>query len=89
MGGGGKNAEGSAAPKTDADKAPKETTDEVAIEGIIFGKKDLLDSDLTQYVVKLENSPIFSKVSVQKKELVTFNRNEVIHFVLSAKTGKS
>jgi Tfp pilus assembly PilM family ATPase len=84
-----KVAEGSAAPKTDADKTPKETTDDVAIEGIIIGKKDLLDSNLTQYVVKLENSPMFSKVSVRKKELVTFNKNEVIHFILSAKTGKS
>jgi hypothetical protein len=62
--------------------------DGVAIEGIIFDKKDKLDSDLSQYVIKLENSPMFSKVSIQKNSIVTFQKGEVLNFALSAKTGK-
>ena len=74
--------------KTDADKASKETNDGISIEGIIFGDRDKLDSFLTEYVVKLENSPIFNSVSVQKKSIVTFKKNEVLNFTLSAKIGK-
>ena len=50
-------------------KHQKKHSDDVTIEGVIFGKKDMLESDLTQYVMKLENSPIFRKVSCRKKML--------------------
>jgi Tfp pilus assembly PilM family ATPase len=63
-------------------------SDGVAIEGIIFDQRDKLDSDLSQYVIKLENSPMFSKVSVQKNSIITFKKDEVLNFTLSAKTGK-
>lgn len=79
--------EANSAPKTDADKTSKENMDDVIIEGIIFDKKDMLESDLTQYVMKLENSPVFNKVSIQKKSTVNFDKKEVINFVLSAKIG--
>ena len=75
-------------PKTDTDKTPQAMTDDVSIEGVILGKKEMLESELTQYVVKLENSPMFSKVSVVKKNMISLNKNEVINFALSAKTGK-
>lgn len=67
--------------------APKENTDDVFIEGIIFNKKDMLESDLAQYVVRLENSPVFHKISVKNKTVLNFNKKEVLHFVLSAKIG--
>jgi hypothetical protein len=82
-----KLTEGSPVPKTDADKTATETTANISIEGIISGNKDMLESDLTQYVVKLENSPLFNKISVQKKDMVTFNKGEGIHFILSVKIG--
>lgn len=63
--------------------------DGIAIEGIIFDSKDKLDSDLSQYVIKLENSPMFKQVSVQKNSIITFKKDEVLNFILSAKTGKS
>jgi len=80
--------EANAIPKIDTDKTPNVNTDDVIVEGIIFDKKDMLESDLTQYIIKLETSPIFDKVSVQKKSTVNFNKKEVIHFVLSAKIGQ-
>jgi len=60
---------------------------DVFMEGIIFDKKEMLESQLTQYVMTLENSAVFNKVSVQNKSIVTFNKKDVIHFVLSAKIG--
>jgi len=47
----------------------------------------MLESDLTQYILKLENSPLFNTVSVQNKNIVNFDKKDVIHFVLSAKLG--
>lgn len=82
-----KMTEGSITPKTDADKAQKEASDGVAIEGIIMDKRDKLDSALTQYVMKLENSPMFKQVSVQKNSITTLKKSDVLHFTLSAKTG--
>lgn len=74
-------------PKTDADKTQQEASDGIVIEGIIIDKKEILDSALTQYVMKLENSPMFRQVSVRKNSITTFNKRDVLHFTLSAKTG--
>jgi len=74
-----------AGSSTSKNEAP---SDGIAIEGIILDTKDKLDSDLSQYVIKLENSPMFKQVSVQKNSIVTFKKDEVLNFILSAKTGK-
>ncbi|MBN1363962.1 MAG: hypothetical protein JW976_04065 [Syntrophaceae bacterium] len=79
--------EESISTQKDISKMPKENTYDVLIEGIIFDKKDMLESDMNQYIIKLENSPIFSNVSVQNKSVVNFDKKDVIHFVLNAKLG--
>jgi hypothetical protein len=71
--------------KTELDKPILET--DISMEGIVQGSKDMLDADLTQYVIKLENSKMFGKISMQKKETVSFNNKDVIHFILNAKAG--
>lgn len=83
-----KIAEGSVLPKTD-DKTSQETKagTEVIIQGVISGATNMLDSLLSQYVMKLENSPMFNQVSIQKNTIVPFKKNEVLHFILSAKVG--
>ena len=83
-----KIAEGSVSPKTD-DKTSQETKagTEVIIQGVISGATNMLDSLLSQYVMKLENSPMFNQVSIQKNTIVPFKKNEVLHFILSAKVG--
>ena len=82
-----KITEGSVSPKANADKTPQETSDGVTIEGVIFGDRNMLDSLLAQYVMKLENSPMLSQVSIQKNNVVTFKKSEVLQFTLSAKIG--
>lgn len=79
--------EGAEAQKTDADKPVAERS--LSMEGIVQGNRDGLDSYLTQYVIALENSLLFGNVSVQKKEVVSFNKRDVIHFVLNAKVNGS
>jgi hypothetical protein len=82
-----KLTEGSVSSKVADDKKPKETSDGVTIEGVVFGDRNMLDSILAQYVMKLENSPVFSQVLIQKNSITTFNKNEVLQFTLSAKIG--
>ena len=82
-----KIAEGSVSSGTNADKTRPETSDGVTIEGVIFGDRNMLDSLLAQYVMKLGNSPMLSKVSIQKNNFVTFKKSEVLQFTLSAKIG--
>jgi hypothetical protein len=77
----------SVSPKNNANKTPQETSDGVTIEGVIFGDRNMLDSLLAQYVMKLENSPILNQVSIQKNNIVTFKKNDVLQFTLSAKIG--
>jgi Tfp pilus assembly PilM family ATPase len=79
--------QGTDVSKTDASKATNQAGDGVAIEGIIFDKKENLESDLSKYVIKLEESPMFNVVTVQKKDITASKKNEVLHFTLSAKTG--
>ena len=82
-----KITEGSVSPKTAADKTPKETSDGVTIEGVVFGDRNMLDSLLAQYVMKLENSPMLSHVLIQKNSITTFKKSEVLQFTLNAKIG--
>jgi len=82
-----KITEGSVSPKAADDKTPKETGDSIIIEGVVFGDRSMLDSSLTQYVMKLENSPMLSQVSIQKNSITTFKKSEVLYFTLSAKIG--
>ncbi len=85
-----KITQGSEAPKSDAAKAPKETSagiTSIAIEGIVFDKKENLEPELSKYAIKLGASPMFSGVSVQKKDITTFKKNDILHFTLNVKTG--
>ena len=75
------------APKEGAAQAPAAEPDNVIIEGIILGGRDTLESSLTQYTAKLDGSPIFNKVTVKKKDMVKFKKDEVLHFILGAKVG--
>ena len=70
-------------PKVNPDKAAKEVSEDVILEGVVYGDRKMLD----QYVTNLENSPILSQVSVQKSSVVTIKKVEVLYFTLSAKIG--
>ncbi len=81
------NTGGISLAKINPDKTAKEISDDIIVEGVIFGERDVLDSSLAQYVMKLENSPMLRQISVQKSGIITFKKSEVLHFTLSAKVG--
>jgi Tfp pilus assembly PilM family ATPase len=74
-------------PKENPDKAAKEISEDVILEGVVSGDRNMLDSSLAQYVLKLENSPILRQVSVQKSSVMTIKKVEVLYFTVSAKIG--
>ncbi len=74
---------GKTPPKENPDKAVNEISEDVILEGVIYGDRKVLDS----YVAKLENSPILNQVSVQKSSVATIKKVEVLYFTLSAKIG--
>jgi len=69
------------------DKAAQEKNRDIAIEGVIFGERDMLESLLAQYVMKLENSPIFGEVKIKKSSINNFRKSEILHFTLEGKVG--
>jgi len=75
------------APRDGVSQVPAVEPDNIIIEGLILGGRDSLESSLTQYVAKLDGSPIFSRVTVKKKEIVKFKKDDVIHFILGVKIG--
>jgi len=66
----------------------KELVKSVVIEGVISSEdRKMLDSMLAGYVMRLEASPIFSQISVQKNTIEPYKKNEVLHFILNMKIG--
>lgn len=59
----------------------------LVIEGVIFGDRKELEASLVNYVMKLESSPMFRQISVQKNSIESFKKEEVLHFIIDAKTG--
>ena len=69
------------------DTAPKDKNEGIIIEGVVVGDSSMLDTILAEYVVKLEHSPILQTVSIQKSNIVSVKKKEVLQFTITAKTG--
>lgn len=69
------------------DLPSKHKEEGVVIEGVVSADRNQLDSILAQYVLTLEKSPLFQSVTVQKNNLVSYKKKEIIHFSLQAKIG--
>jgi hypothetical protein len=74
-------------PKPAVGKAASDSSEDIVVEGVIFGQRDMLQSLLAQYVMKLENSPMFKKVTINKTSYSTFRKSEILHFTLNAQVG--
>ena len=84
IGGGAPTQQAAAPPKDATTKAKNEG---VSIQGVVLGSRGSMDAILAQYVMKLENSPLLKGVSLQKSSVANFRKNEIIQFVINAKTG--
>lgn len=52
------------------------------LEGVIFGSHQTLESSLAAYVLRLENSPLFSRPSVRKSALGYYEDKEALQFTV-------
>jgi len=63
------------------------TKQALMIEGIIEGERGNFESLLTGYTFKLDSSPFFEGVTIQKSSYVPFAGRDVLHFVVNAKVS--
>lgn len=60
----------------------------VILEGVIIGDRRALESSLAGYVMKLEASPMFHRISIKKNSIEPFKKNEALHFIIDLKIGE-
>lgn len=70
---------------TDKSKIGSVKKSEITIEGIIQGERSNIESLLTGYTFKLDSSPLFESITIQKSAYVPFIGREALQFVLTAK----
>ena len=78
---------GKAAAKEPQKEIIKEESRNVVIEGIIFGDRKALESSLAGYIMKLDASPMFHHVTIQKNVIEPFKKSEVLYFIIDMKIG--
>lgn len=54
----------------------------LVLEGIIFGSHQTLESSLAGYVLRLENSPLFSRPSIRESTLGYYGDKEALEFTV-------
>jgi hypothetical protein len=65
--------------------APKARIEEVTVEGLIQGERQLLETSLASYAMALEASPLFRQVTIQKNTVEAYIKGEALHFILILK----
>ena len=68
-----------------AGDAPKARIEEITVEGLILGKRQLFKTSLAGYAMALESSPLFRQVTIQKNNVEPYLKNEALHFILNLK----
>jgi hypothetical protein len=77
--------------KKDAAKEPPkvqtatEKRSNLVVEGIISGNRLSLESSLAGYLIKLQESPMFHQVAVQKNSIERVKKKEVLRFMINMK----
>jgi Tfp pilus assembly PilM family ATPase len=75
------------APAGDAEKkeAAKARVEEITVEGLILGERQMFETSLAGYTMSLEASPLFKQVAIQKNSVEPYLKGEALHFILSIK----
>ena len=76
-----------AASRESAKDTPKSGERDITVEGLIFGKRESAEALLAGYIVKLDGSPMFRQLTVQKNSFESFKKGEALHFIINAKIG--
>jgi len=52
----------------------------LVLEGVITGERHSLEASLAAYLIKLEDSPLFQQVTLQKNGIEQVRKNDVLRF---------
>jgi Tfp pilus assembly PilM family ATPase len=74
--------------KEPAKEPKKEELKNLIVEGVILGDRRSMESSLAGYVMKLEASPMFHRISIKKNSIEPFKKNEALHFIIDLKIGE-
>jgi hypothetical protein len=55
------------------------------VDGVIFGNRRTLESSLAGYIMKLQASPIFRQISIQKNSVERIKKRDVLRFTINMK----
>ena len=66
-------------------EAAKPRVEEIIVEGLILGERQMFETSMAGYTMSLEASPLFRQVSIQKNSVEPYLEGEALHFVLSIK----
>ncbi|OQW97962.1 MAG: hypothetical protein BWK74_05620 [Desulfobacteraceae bacterium A6] len=78
---------GSVAPdeeplKKDNKEAGKNEVRNLVLEGLVFGDHNTLESSLAGFIMKLQESPMFRQISIQKNSIEPFRKDDVLNFII-------
>ena len=74
--------------KEPAKEPKKAELKNVIVDGVILGDRRSLESSLAGYIMKLEASPMFHRISIKKNSIEPFKKNEALHFIIDLKIGE-
>jgi hypothetical protein len=55
------------------------------VEGIVVGNRQSLESSLAVYLMKLQDSPIFRQVTIQKNSVENVKKRDILRFTINMK----
>ena len=67
--------------------AKKEIAKHMTVEGLVLGDRKSLEVLFSQYLMTLDNSPLFRGINVQKNSMEPFDKNEALHFIIDVTIG--
>ena len=76
-------AKKAAAQEPQKAQAANEQMGNLVVEGIIDGNRLSLESSLAGYLIKLQESPIFRQVAVQKNSIERIKKKDVLRFTIN------
>lgn len=66
-------------------EAQKARIEEVTVDGLILGDRQMFETSVASYLMALEASPLFRQVTVQKNNIEPYLKGEALHFILNLK----
>ncbi len=73
------------AAKEPAKEQPPGKMGNLIVEGIVVGDRQSLESSLAVYLMKLQDSPIFRQVTIQKNSVENVKKRDILRFTINMK----